>query len=176
MRGELTQVSVGGSQDRWGTLNACGGSAPQRRRFGFSAAIQPAVQLRVACRMTCVCCRLPAAIAAARALPARALAPLSHMLKNGLRFVQGLAKPASFRFLPTPAAGTGTLGWTEGTISLHGRRLGSRGASTVAASFGAYVSDSQGRAVPLGPTDGRRFAAEPSATRPVCPVLWSPPW
>src|SRR4051794_27023342 len=141
--GELTQVSSSGARP-CAVL-----PAPQRRRLGFNAVIQPAVKLRVACRMSCVCCRLPAAIAAARALPARALAPLSHILKNGLRFVQGLAKPASFRFCPGRR-------WDQHT-GLDGRRDYS--AAWAVASAPVAHQRLPRHSVPTPPTYKRKAAA-----------------
>jgi hypothetical protein len=61
-------------------------------RFGFVAASQAPVQKRVAC----VTSALPCPVALAR--PAIALAPLSHMLRNGFFLVHGFVTSALRRF------------------------------------------------------------------------------
>src|SRR3954453_11876017 len=75
----------------------------QRRRFGFLAlaglvsADHAPLQKRTACLTRLVCRRFAAAAPALRALPATALAPLSHMLRRGFFFVHGFAIAGSSR-------------------------------------------------------------------------------
>src|SRR3954451_11600928 len=72
----------------------------QRRRFGFDPlglllVSHAPPQKRAACLTRLVCWRFPSAVPALRALPATALAPLSHMLRSGFFFVHGFATAGS---------------------------------------------------------------------------------
>src|SRR3954453_12421283 len=75
----------------------------QRRRFGFSAlaglvsADHAPLQKRTACLTRLVCSPFAAAAPALRALPATALAPLSHMLRREFFLVHGFAIAGSSR-------------------------------------------------------------------------------
>src|SRR4051795_6551795 len=88
----------------------------QRRRFGFDPSGLPLVshappQKRAACLTRLVCWRFASAVPALRALPATALAPLSHRLSSGFFLVHGFATagsssggPALKRTRPAPRA------------------------------------------------------------------------
>ena len=71
----------------------------QRPRFAFDIGLVSAshapLQKRIACLVKLVCCRFAAAVPVLRALPARALAPLSHILRSGFFFVHGFATASS---------------------------------------------------------------------------------
>src|SRR3954453_6512182 len=72
----------------------------QRRRFGFDPSGLPLVshappQKRAACSTRLVCWRFASAAPALRALPATALAPLSHRLRSGFFLVHGFATAGS---------------------------------------------------------------------------------
>src|SRR3954452_14854340 len=92
----------------------------QRRRFGFDLGLVSAShappQKRAACLTRLVCCRFASAVPALRALPATALAPLSHMLRRGFFFVHGFATAGSSRKSHGP--GTSTAGPECPAVSL----------------------------------------------------------
>ncbi len=66
-----------------------------RDRFGLLGLSQASVQNRATCFEAKACCLLTAADAGPRIFPAMALAPDSHMLKNGFFFVHGFVTPKS---------------------------------------------------------------------------------
>src|SRR3954453_14150667 len=93
----------------------------QRRRFGFDPLGLPLVshappQKRAACSTRLVCWRFASAVPALRALPATALAPLSHRLSSGFFFVHGFATAGSSRRSHGPE--TSTAGPSGPAVSL----------------------------------------------------------
>ena len=72
-------------------------SDEQRTALGraLASASHALLQKRVASSMRLVCRRLAAAAPTPRALPATALAPLSHRLRSGFFFVHGFAIASS---------------------------------------------------------------------------------
>src|SRR3954447_25290527 len=93
-------MAIYGSSRNTSSLRPTCLTQAQRRRFGFDPSGLLLVshappQKRVACSTRLVCWRFASAVPALRALPATALAPLSHRLRSGVFLVHGVAPAGS---------------------------------------------------------------------------------